>query len=222
MTATLGKRLERFRDHLASAPLVDTSVHSSFKAPPHLHGYKADFGKAVPPGSRLFDEWVEVTARFIMETYSNHFDALVGIDSGTNDLADRVAASLTRETGRTVMSIRTEKNKKDSTQFNLEKHWGRAVLRTMPVDSALILEDAGSTGSSSGAVVDVLREEGVEDVRVLNTLQRSLVLPELESRGVPYDSLYIEEFKTYTAEECAISGLCAQGIPLSRHRTDVA
>ncbi len=79
MPASLEKRLERFRDHLARAPLVDTSVHSSFKAPPHLHGFKADFGKAVPTESRLFDEWVDVTARYIMETYSHRFDVLVAL-----------------------------------------------------------------------------------------------------------------------------------------------
>ena len=222
MAVSLQTRLTRFRDHLERAPLVDTRVHTSFNTQPMLHGYTADFEKAAPVGSRLFEEWVGVTAAYIIERYEVRFNALIGIDSDTIDLAEAVAETVAHKTGRMVMSIRTEKSKKDPPTYRLEKQWGQAVLRTMPVETALILDDVGSTGASSAAVADILRDEGVPDIRVLYSMQYSLTIPELDDREVPYASLYTETIETYTPADCQAYGLCARGIPLDHRVTDRA
>lgn len=195
-----------FRESLDQAGLVETYQHSEFRS--GLHGFKADFEKAAPVGSKEFEDWVEVTADFIETEYYRPPDVLVSVANGTNELTTRTASRL----GAYVIGLETQKDSKNK-RLKLTD-LAELTLNRYGHEFALILDDVGTTGSNSSQVTDLLRPHFISRIEVLNTIQRSQFLPELDKRGISYRAIYTEVMQNFTPQDCREFGLCAQGVVL--------
>jgi hypoxanthine phosphoribosyltransferase len=172
------------------------------------HGYKVDFDVA-PDDSDFFMEWMGVYARAVREVYADRMpDAVVGIANGANRIARVVGAILG------VRALETEKVSKKEVKLTPE---AREAVKEEGIFFALTVEDVGSTGGTTVTAVNDLREAGVRRIESVNGLQRSLALPSLVEARVPHWAVIERNLGMFSAEECALNGLCAQGVPLIPH-----
>jgi hypothetical protein len=80
--------------------------------------------------------------------------------------------------------------------------------------TAIMLEDVGTTGFSSGSVALECRQLGIDDVEVQNSLQRSTSLDFLDDNDIPHFSLFKMILPTLSPELCRAAGDCSKGVEL--------
>ncbi len=198
-----------FKQKIIDSGIVDgEGLHHVFNQ--GSHGQKIDFD-LIDDNSELYDNWVELTAEFIKENYDKMPDVVVGVANGTNRLAISVAEVL----GENVEGIVTEK-KEGSKRPVLGDEAAERVRAAEP-KMVLVLEDVGTTGTSSFSVCESLKDSGAESIEVLNTWQRNDGLKRLDEEAVKYKSVIKEVLPSYPPEECEKSGFCAKGWKLIGH-----
>lgn len=179
------------------------------------HGRKVDYDK-IKTNTRLFDEWMELYARFIAELYADRRPAaLLGMANGANRISSRVATIL----GGGIVGLTTEKVDKKTVRVDESS---RACISSLAIDFVLTVEDMGTTGSTTATAVLDLRSLGVVDIEATNTHQRNPTLPRLDELGITYHSMIVDDsLPTYQPDECATlpDGYCRQGVLLIPHGT---
>jgi orotate phosphoribosyltransferase len=201
---------QAFLRKLVNSDVFDPEgVHHEFNQ--GLHGLKVDLDK-VEVGTELFDEWTELTAEFIEDSYDQLPDVLVGVASGTNRLVQPVSRLLANK----PLALETIKNERSAPV--LSKISQIAIRQALP-SFVLVLEDVANVGTNTLSVVRSIQEAGAERIEVLNTLQRSSELELLRANGVSYRSILTHVLPNYTAEECQEFGYCVQGWQLIPYKT---
>lgn len=209
--------VEVFRNNLLRAGVVDPEgVHHEFVS--LVHGQKIDFD-AIPEGSDLLAEWEDVVA----ETVDNQFPTkkyprgivLLGIANGTN----RLVAPVANKAGERFTPAHTKKVGSKIVELTDE---AKRTIRELNPSLILGCEDVGTTGFTSAtavmsarSLVQSLRMD--TEIRIINTWQRSELLPELRALQVPYSSIIFEPMPAYEPETCRESGFCADGWELVLH-----
>lgn len=197
-----------FRDNIIDSGYVldPEGIHHEFVS--GKHGRKLDFDN-IPDGSDLFGQWVEVTARELKGEYTNvdmgRF-ALVSVANGTNRLVGPVAETM----GRGVTAILTQKDPDHPKQVLLP---GGEIDKLQGLDAsiAVLLEDVGTTGSTTATGVLSVRQTGTKNVEVVMAWKRQLRLERLDAIGAAYWAIIDEELPTYDPDECRDIGYCALG-----------
>ncbi len=203
---TLQERIDAFEVHLEQGGIIgDESqrIHQEFKK--GQHGIKVDFGHAaIAEGTALFSEWVDVTHDYIEGEYRQLPDGLVRVDSGTNALVGAVI----KKFGTHVLDIATEKKP----DIGLT-HAARKIITHERPNFLLVLDDVGTTGSTTRSVVDQIERLGVPRVEVLYALQRTVSLPYLARVAV--QSMIRRPMPTYEPEQCRY---CHEGYELIEYK----
>lgn len=196
---------ESLKQNILEAGIVDVfPVHHAFGQ--GLHGRKISFN-AISDESNLYREWVMATKEKVEDLYTPDLpDALIGVSNGTN----RLALSVGKEIGSGILVLATAKRPDSPSKVALISESIQLIDKYKP-RTALVLEDVGTRGTNSLSAVMSAICYGLNEVQVLNTWQRSETLALLDEAEVQYDSVIKEILPSYTPEECALSGLCAQG-----------
>lgn len=195
-------RAEQFEECLFASEAIDPQgVHHEFNQ--GLHGRKADFDK-IDDASALFEEWVDLTVDHIQERYETQPDAVVGVAKGTNRLAKPVAERL----GSEVLFLETKKEERSKPVLT---EGARLLVEEFEPVFALVVDDVGTRGTNTLSAARSTLEAGVERVKVLYALQRSVTLELLDEAGMEYDAIIHRYLPSYTPEECRAEGLCADG-----------
>ncbi len=190
-------------------------VHHEFRS--GLHGRKLDFGN-IKPDSEPYFQWMTLAYRAILEIYEGDMpDAMVGVANGANLLTSDIASTLNTNDGIHIEGFDSRKTNLNVARVDEET---RKIIRESGMDFIVVVDDVGTTGNSSMAVVRQIANQGVGRVEVFNTWQRSQRLPELEEYGILYGSLVNRPLESFEPLECAKlrDGYCAQGVPLEPYR----
>lgn len=197
-------RVEVFKVKLLEAGVRDPiGLHHVFTD--GGHGQKLHFD-TIADDSELFREWATVTADFLRDTYEPLPEVLLGVANGGNRLAIAVAEEL----GGTVVGLETVKKPKPAKGTELSAR-ARHIIGLLKPSLAVVVEDVGTTGSTSLTAATAALEAGADRTEVVNTWQRREKLEYLIGAGVTYHSVIKEVLPTYTAEDCQANGFCAQG-----------
>ncbi len=173
----------------------------------HLAGYfNID---PIMPHSSLIEE----LTKMMVESYKDQgVDTIVVPATGAIPFAHLGALHLQKLTGKDVKAVWADKIKTEDGQKDF------AFERSTFVDyvkgkKVLILEDMINQMFTIKKVIELVRREGGEIVGVSSVAGNKGV--GAEALGVPsYNRLCPIEYQTWTAEECAESGLCAQKVPI--------
>lgn len=201
----MGTTAENFRNHIIESRYVldPEGTHHEFVS--GLHGRKLDFD-LIPDGSELFHEWVDVAAKKIRSLYLSYgllrSELLViSVANGTNRVVGPVAQKLRAN------SALTEKDSPRSVKLTPE---AEELIAELKPSVAVVLEDVGTSGTTSATAVEAVRSAGVQRVEALNTWQRREKLEKLIGIKAAYSSIIYEPLPTYTPEDCQTEGYCAQ------------
>lgn len=198
---------EIFEAHLLETDIFDPHwTHREFKS--GMHGQEANLGEEhLPPGSELYDEYVDVNVGAICGNYlwpkQNGPLFVIGVANGTNRLAVDVGEKVPGAIG-----FETEKDADDN--IHLTRVAKRAIEVIRP-NLAVVVENVGTTGGSALQVAEAILEAGARHVVVQVTLQRRERLERLDDVGIRYRSIIKRILPTYTPEECNDHGFCAHG-----------
>lgn len=199
-----------FLEKLLASDAVDPEgLHQEFGQ--GLHGQKVDFDQ-IGEKTDLFGKWVELVAGAIREYYPVSPDVLVGVANGTN----RIIRPLSQRLGNQPLTFETVKKARSSPELN---EISKKAIEIAAPSFVLVVEDIGTKGTNSLSVVRSVQETGVENIGVLNTLQRSPELELLLTHGISYRSILSYILPTYTPEGCREFGHCAQGWKLLLYGT---
>ena len=199
----LRERLLQFRmDCLNTPGLMDPEgVHHEFKS--GMHGQKLDYD-AIEEGTELFDRWAKLYLDFIMLGYEKQPDLVMSVAEGVDQLVKRIGEFA----GSTGPDTLLSKKLADKTIVIDGK--AREQIERKDYQSAVIVEDVGTTGRSSLMVAQQLRDLGIKKIEVINTWQRRPHLEKLEEAGVAYRSLNFEPLTTFSPDECRAFGFCSK------------
>lgn len=196
---------ENFKEAILNSGILDKEgVHHVFSQ--GLHGRKIDFD-LIPDDSELFEQWVDITAEFIKTNYPKLPKVIIGVANGTNRLALAVADKL-GVAGLDTVKPEGSRNQPILTESSKQK------LKDLQPKSVLILEDVGTRGTNSASVARSVRSEGIDDVEVINTWQRSESLTLLDDENVPYKAVIKEVLTNYAPDQCEY---CQKGWELLGH-----
>lgn len=213
--AELTEQIEAYRE--IAWPIVQDApgTHSEFV--PKLdgtivHGVKRDHDR-LDRRSPEFDFWCETFARYIHET-TGAIDFLVGTANGANSLATGVGQKLQQLHGRELTVLTTIKPDRVAM---LGETATSALRQFGPAAVVKQVEDEGTTGTTTGQIVEEMRALGIADIEVIHSSQRSSRLPFLEEADppIPYRSMIVEPLDNFEAGDCQREGLCAQGLELN-------
>jgi hypothetical protein len=205
---------EQFRENIKECGFVidPEGIHHEFTA--GEHGQKVDFD-GIPTEDPLFEEWVDATAQKVDELYPKievprSKLLLVSVANGTNRLVQPVADTLLGGEANVVM---TEKLNAKTVGLS------ESSKETIQLDKAVILDDTGTTGSTTVTAFYALHELGVSNIEVLYAWQRKAYLERLIGLGVPYNSIIHEPMPSYTPKQCVTRklGFCARDWELVPH-----
>ena len=206
------QQIDQYWGALLDAGLIETERHHEFRD--GLHGYKADFEAVAPPGSDLFNEGVGLLAEYVTDKqhYLSPPDTVIGVANGANQLA----LALAEELGSKVSGLQTVKNRDDPSMlefpFFSERRLGFSSSRF-----ALVIDDIGTSGSSTAQVAQLCKGLDVPRVEALYLLQRSTSLQNLGRIGVSYQALIKYPMDNLTPDECYEVGPCSVGVELVEH-----
>lgn len=187
----------------SSGVMDQEGVHHEFKA--GGHGQKLDFD-VIKTDSALYRAWTRVTADYVSEAFPQLPEVILGVANGTN----RLALDTARHFEGDVFGAVSEKDEHNSKILRLNRA-AKNLISTMSPELVVVLEDVGTTGSSSVQIAQQALDLGAQQVEVINTWQRRERLERLAEAGIPYRSLISEPLPTYSPEECQTDGFCAQG-----------
>lgn len=202
--------IDTFKKHLEGFGVIDPEgVHHEFVS--GTHGRKIDFD-AIPTDDPLFEEWIEVIATYIKETFPDSLDdiGLVSVANGTNRVVPLVAEKL----GPGASYFLTEKQTSKSVRLESSSE---SALREKQPGLILVLEDVGTQGTTSASAVEKVRELGFTNIRVINTWQRQKTLVKLDEINVPYSAIIVDILDTFSPDDCTIKGYCAEGWEFITH-----
>ncbi len=206
-------RIEAFRDRVMTDPvgvLDPPTQHHEFVS--GNHGRKLDFDKILT-GSDFFKQWTNVYAQWISERYRNDLpDALIGVANGANRLSSSVAPFVVD----TISGLLTDKVDKKTVKANSAS---RFIIQQLKPEFVLIIEDVGTTGSTTATLVEDLQSLGVSRIEAVTTWQRNPNLEQLDKLGIMYSSMIPEALPMFKPEECRSNseGFCNQGVLLIPH-----
>jgi hypothetical protein len=213
--------IEAFEQHLREAAIIDPpGMHHSFAS--DLHGQKVDFG-LIPEQSPVWYEWVHRSTEFIDAQYPvrdfGHI-ALVGIANGTLTFASEVAERL----GGRAVALRTTKQTPKSVALT---EVATQALSRGTYDVVIPFDDVGTEGTTTLSAVRSIQSlqrqnPGIKLIEVVNTWQRQEHLPLLDHASITYRALINTRLATYTPEDCAAHGFCANGWQLIPHAAKAA
>lgn len=176
---------------IAKGAIDPVGVHHEFKR--GQHGRKIDFEVAENTPA-LFELWSKEVAEYIAANYNPLPNLLVSVANGTNGLVESVAWQL---------DVGYALTEKVDGKAMLSDSLCEVIQESLP-EFALVLEDIGTTGFSSGSVAQQLRNLGINRVEVLNSWQRTPELIYLIASKIAYHSLIVdyESVATYEPDNC--------------------
>lgn len=189
---------------LTEGILDDETVHHEFVS--GMHGRKIDFDK-IPTGSELYRLWVDTCVAFIRENYDTLPDVVLGVANGANRLAVSIAAKLQNET----IGLMSEKQTSRSSQLHKS---AEDVIHGYRPNFVLVVEDVGTSGTTSETTAKRALEAGAKHVEVLNTWQRNQKLEKLDGSHIKYRSVIVEMLPNYQPDNCQY---CKAGSVLVKH-----
>lgn len=204
----LEDKIETLKQHILESGVLDgADIHHEFVS--GLHGRKIDFD-TIPTDSELYRLWVEVTADYILTSYAPLPEMILGTANGANRLAVSVAAKIQHG----ILGLTTQKLTAKSVELSTV---AEEFITSLTPQHVLILEDVGTSGTTSATAALSALKHGAIKVTVLNTWQRSDTLKKLEENNIEWQSIIHERLPNFTPEECRENGLCAQEITLIPH-----
>jgi orotate phosphoribosyltransferase len=208
-------KIEAFQSALEATPdFLDPQGQLHHEFVRGGHGRKLDFS-VVRRGTKLYDIWKQLNKQAIKDRHPDLKNMVIlGIANGTTQFAFDVAQSLNSIS---VTGLRTEKDKDNKVRLTSGARLVIGDFAKRNVTNVVILEDVGTTGSTSGSVALECRELGVENTEVQLTWQRSRTLEFLDRNNIPYFSLINKILPTLSPEACRQGGDCARGVELVAH-----
>lgn len=189
---------------LSSNVIEGEGTHSEFVT--STHGRKVDMD-LILTASELYEQWTDVISSYIQENYETQPTALIGVANGAN----RLAVSLATKLPNRPFGLMTEKASSKSVKLSVSV---ADIITQYQPEFVLVLEDVGTSGTSSLTAVKELKAAGAQHVEVLNTWQRTEKLYKLEEAGIPYRSIIKHLLPTYQPEDCEY---CKAGVELIKH-----
>ncbi len=194
--------LESLRERILTEGVLDPEdMHHEFVS--GMHGRKLDFDR-IETASSLYEDWTDAFAEYIRTEYQQQPNALIGVANGANRLALSIAAKLKNG----AVGLITEK---DTPKSAKPVDSSLDYLSSYKPDFVLVIEDVGTSGTSSASVCRAVIEAGAKKVEVLNTWQRREQLEKLDEAGFSYQAMIKEVLPTYAPEAC---DYCANGVKL--------
>lgn len=195
-----------FRDRIIEGGVLDLDgTHHEFAY--GTHGKKLDFD-LITDDHPLYPDWIDAVASEL-DSQPALPRAVLGIANGTNRLARDVT---------TVLGITALYTRKVSPREVTITEASRAQLSSLDLGGRITaLEDVGTTGGTTLTGLQSLQEAGATNVDALISWQRTERLSALAAAGIVYSSIVYEPLPTYTPEQCAAVGYCAQGWELIAH-----
>ena len=192
-------------DLLAYGVLQNDGQHQEFRE--GMHGQKLDFD-VIERDSPLYREWVGINMAFIAEQFVPAPEVVLGVANGTNRLALDVACNFDGN----LIGLKTAKDSEDHRSIYLPD-FSRKVMRALRPELVVVLEDVGTTGSSSVQAAEAALDNGAQHVEVVVTWQRRSQLEKLQAAEIPYRSIIFEPLPTFEPADCASNpdGFCARG-----------
>ena len=182
--------------------LDQDGVHHEFVT--GVHGQKLDFDK-IKTHSDFYIQWVCVYARAVRAIYADAElpDAIVGIANGANRLAHSISAFL----GDRVISLETEKIDDKSVRLTFDSI---EKIENNKIDSILIIEDVGTSGSTVATAVDDLLKHGISNIAAINFWQCTKTLQKLDKMGIGYYAAIDDVLPTFEPDKCKTdpNGFC--------------
>jgi phosphoribosylpyrophosphate synthetase len=180
-------------------------VHTEFVD--GMHGQKVDFD-GIKETDPLYHKWVGVNVDAIKAMCDPLPEVIIGVANGTNRLAHSVASKLEGQS----LALETYKDPNDFKKVYLT-NLARTALSGINPELAVIVEDVGTTGSTSVQVARQALDAGAWHVLVINTLQRREQLEKLKKAGVPHHAIIKKILPTFTPEDCnnLPEGFCHRG-----------
>ncbi len=217
MTTDSRYRHRQYYDELIFNGFVESGQHSEFRD--GLHGYKADYESVAPPDSELFDEGVDILANFVQDRFNYPIqpNLIIGVANGANALALAVAKKI----GSGCLGLQTAKTFSDPSRLEIP-FFSERLIQEIDPEFALVLDDVGTTGSSTAQVALLCQQLGIPRVEALYLLQRSKSLDRLAEIGVAHQAVIERPMDNYTPEQCLVDGPCSEDIPLIRHPSRIA
>lgn len=179
-----------------------------------MHGQKAEFS-VIKRGMSLYRQWVKLSAQDIKQAYEDLPEFILGVANGTNAFAEDVAAELKNG----VIGLRTEKAQHNPKIKRLTP-LAEAMISFFEPELVAVVDDAGTTGSSTYQVAEAALDAGAQEVVVQYALQRSANLPYLDKAVIAYTALVKRCLPNFTSEQCEAEGFCAKGWELLGHGTE--
>ena len=133
-------------------------------------------------------------------------EVVVGPALGGIILSQWAAYHLSRETGRDVLAVYTEKDAEKNQIFT------RGYDKVVKGKKVLVVEDLVTTGGSVKKAVDSVRGAGGEVVAVCVMVNRDPAQVTDEAVGAPLESLGVYEVPSYDPGDCP---LCRKHIPIN-------
>ena len=193
--------VEGFKSRILATILDKEGTHQEFVS--GLHGQKLDFD-LIDSKDPLYEEWIDVTARFIRQEYAALPEVIVGVANGAN----RVALDTARKFNGQVFGAVSEKEEPRSKAIRLTNLTARLISALRPA-LAIVVEDVSTTGSNSVQVARQVKLAGAKSVEVVTTLQRSPRLEILHESGIVYRAIIQENLPSYEPDDCRDKGFCA-------------
>lgn len=214
--------MERLTDNIAELErkflehpgVYNSHEHTVFAS--GRHGIKIDLDE-IPTESDLFNTWMDVQVQFIQETYDPLPEVIIGTANGANRIAEAIAERID-----SVVALETQKDSEGTVVLP----WVQArELRRLAVDSMLIVDDVGTTGSSVVPLVKYIRNTAIRNwpnlsgndaLSVLYTWQRQPRLRHLTQNRIVHLAMIKNFQPTFSPTECEEDpeGYCANNLPL--------
>lgn len=204
----LTRSVEELRHRVLDDPvrvLDPTTQHHEFKS--GMHGRKLDFDR-VERGTDFYKQWINTYVFWVREVYRYAMpEVLVGVANGANRLAEDMAPLLG------VCAVKTEKTSNGLVVFPDK---AKEEVQEKTKKRFLVIEDVGTTGSTTATVVDQLGDLGVSNVDIAHTWIRTQTLPALDERDRNYTTMIHEPLETFSPEDCLAlpEGFCHKEVLL--------
>ena len=217
MITTYDKWLQRDIQSLKERIMEDSiqvmdvdGMHHEFVS--GMHGQKLDFDKILT-GTDFYIQWVSLYARAIKQIYGDVYPAaIVGIANGANRLAKSIAPLISDD----MIVLSTEKVDAKTVKLTEDSV---EILKSQSIESVLIVEDVGTTGSTTVTAVHDLKDKGVKKIEALNGWVRTESLVRLDEIGLPYYALIHDVLPVFSPDDCERDeeGFCKRGFEFVPH-----
>lgn len=207
-----------YRRAVLHAGVKDDGIHHEFVS--GLHGEKLDFDRVYQRRrSPTYLLGLVLKGQLIHDISPNDRIGIVGIANGATqhavDLSRYMQFRYPYLSDSPLVTTKRIEGQQKIVELTSESHH---TLGSQSIDTVVLDDDVGTTGSSTAQPVPDLLNIGFDDIFAAYDWIRSDHLPYLDELGVPAYGLIEEVLPNFTPSQCNEVGLCMQGLELVRYK----